>query len=349
MTRTFYEAELQEQPTSLERLLREGRAAAEAAAEKVRRRPVRFAVLAARGSSDNAARYGQYALGIRNRLVAALATPSLFTHYRAAPSLGEALVVGISQSGQSPDIVEVLREARRQGAATIAVTNDAASPLAAAAESVLPLLAGRERSVAATKTYTAQLMALAMLSAALGGDEGPWTELGAVPGTVARVIDGCAGLGSAAPRFRDHPGLVVVGRGYNLSTAFEVALKVKETSGILADGYSSADFLHGPKAILEQRQRPPVLVVAPGPRTFDDLDGVVRLVRELGAPLLAVSDRDEILEGADVAMSLPPGTPEWLSPLVAVVPGQAWALGLSLARGRNPDAPAGLTKVTLTR
>ena len=344
---TLYDAELREQPASLERLLGQGRAAAEAAAEHVRHRGARFAVLAARGSSDNAARYGQYVLGIQNRLVAALATPSLFTHYRAAPSMGDALVVGISQSGQSPDIVEVLREASRQGGATIAVTNDPGSPLAEAAEFVLPLLAGPERSVAATKTYTAQLMALAMLSAALSGDEQAWADLRGVPDAVARAIDGSAGLESMAPRFRDYAGLVVVGRGYNLSTAFEVALKVKETAGILADGYSSADFLHGPKAILEQR--PPVLVVAPGPRTFEDLDGVVRLVRELAAPLLAISDRPEILEGAEVAMSLPQGTPEWLSPIVAVVPGQLWALALSLARGRNPDAPVGLSKVTLTR
>ncbi|HEY7514385.1 MAG TPA: SIS domain-containing protein, partial [Vicinamibacteria bacterium] len=152
---TLFENELREQPAVLARLLERGRPAAEKVADAVRRRDLRFAVLAARGSSDNAARYGQYLLGIRNSLVAALATPSAFTQYGAAPSLAGALVVGISQSGQSPDIVEVLRQARGQGAPTVAVTNVADSPLASAAEHVLVLHAGEERAVAATKTYTA--------------------------------------------------------------------------------------------------------------------------------------------------------------------------------------------------
>lgn len=344
---TLFETELREQPVALARLLTVGRATAEAIAEKVRGDGPRFAVLAARGSSDNAARYGQYLLGIQNRLVASLATPSLFTHYYAAPSLEGALVIGISQSGQSPDIVEVVREARRQEAVTLAITNDPQSPLASAAGLVLPLLAGPERAVAATKTYTTQIMALAMLSAALRGDEGAWDELRMVPELVAQAIDRNASCVPLAQRFREHTRLVVVGRGYNLSTALEITLKVKETSGVMADGYSSADFLHGPMAILARSI--PVLAVAPGQRSFDDLDGVMRLAREREAPLVAISDRPEILEAAEVALPLPAGTPEWLSPIVAVVPGQLWALGLSLARGMDPDAPPGLSKVTQTR
>ncbi len=344
---TLYENELREQPAVLARLLERGRAPAEAIAEAVRAREVRFAVLAARGSSDNAARYGQYVLGIHNSLVAALATPSAFTQYRATPSLAGALVVGISQSGQSPDIVEVLREARRQGAPTLAVTNEAGSPLAQAAEFLFPLHAGEERAVAATKTYTAQLLAVAMLSAALGRDELAWAELRALPGQVAAVIDGNAAAAADAARYRDHTRLVVLGRGYNLATASEIALKVQETTGVMGQAYSSADFLHGPMAILLRGL--PVLLAAPGPRAFDDLDAVVGLARETGAPLIAISERPEILDAAEVAMPLPAGTPEWLSPLVAVVPGQLFALGLCLARGLDPDAPHGLRKVTLTR
>lgn len=343
---TLFETELREQPQALQRLLAAGRGPAEVIAETVRLRGARFAVLAARGSSDNAARYGQYLLGIQNRLVASLATPSLFTRYGATPSLEDSLVVGISQSGQSPDIVEVIREGRRQGATTLAVTNDPASPLASAAELVFPLLAGQERAVAATKTYTTQVLALAMLSAALRGDEQPWDELRMVPELVARSIDLNAGSIPLAARFRDSNRLVVVGRGYNLSTAMEVALKVKETSGVMADGSSSADFLHGPMAMLDGGL--PILVIAPGPRAFEDLDQVVRVARERKAPVIAISDRPAILDSAEVAMPLPPGTPEWLSPLVAVVPGQLWALGLSLARGWRPDAPLGLSKVTRT-
>ena len=343
---TLFETELREQPAVLARLLREGRGPVEAIAGQLRGRKLRFALLAARGSSDNAARYGQYLLGIQNGLVAALATPSAFTHYGARPSLEGALVVGISQSGQSPDIVEVLREGRRQGAFTLALTNEAASPLAAAAEAVFPLLAGQERAVAATKTYTAQTLAMAMLSAALSGGEQPWLELAQLPELAASAIDRNVASARAAERLREHSRLVIVGRGYNLSTAFEITLKVKETTGVMADGYSSADFLHGPKAILERNL--PVLAVAPGPRVFDDLDGLVRLTREKGAPLVVISDRGELLEQADIAMPLP-AMPEWLSPIVAVIPGQLFALGLSLARGMQPDAPPGLSKVTHTR
>jgi len=344
---TLYETELREQPAVLAGLLERGRSSAEAIADKVRRRDLRFAVLAARGSSDNAARYGQYLLGIQNGLVAALATPSAFTQYKARPSLAGALVVGISQSGQSPDIVEVLREAKRQTAPTVAITNDAASPLAAAAEHVLALHAGDERAVAATKTYTAQLLALAMLSAALGEEEKAWAELAALPGQVAAAIDANVSAVKAAARYKDATGLVVLGRGYNLSTASEIALKVQETTGVLGQPYSSADFLHGPMAILLRGL--PVVLVAPGPRAFEDLDAVVGLAKDTKTPLVAISDRPEILAAAEVAMPLPAGTPEWLSPLVAVVPGQLFALGLCQARGMDPDAPRGLRKVTLTR
>lgn len=342
---TLFEAEVREQPAALRRLLSEGRAAAEAAAAHIRGRSVRFAVLAARGSSDNAARYGQYVLGIRHQLVAALATPSLFTQYQVAPSLVDALVIGISQSGQSPDVVEVVQEARRQGATTLAITNAHDSPLATAAELVFPLHAGTERAVAATKTYTAQVMALAMLSAALGRDQRAWHELAALPDFVEAAIQLNASSAKLAAAFRDHEKLLVVGRGYNLSTAFEITLKIKETSGVMADGYSSADFLHGPKAILDAGL--PLLAVAPG-RVFEDLERVVSFAREAGAPLVAISDREDLLRAAQVPLRLPSGIPEWLSPVVAVVPGQLWALGLSLARGTNPDAPPGLAKVTHT-
>jgi glucosamine--fructose-6-phosphate aminotransferase (isomerizing) len=343
---TIFETEVREQPAVLARLLAAGRPAAEAIADDIHGHRPRFAMIAARGSSDNAARYGQYLFGIRNRMVAALATPSLFTQYHAAPSLSDALVIGISQSGRSPDIVEVVSEARRQGGITLAITNEPGSPLALAAEHVLELHAGAERAVAATKTYTAQVAALAILSAALRGGNDSWEDLDRLPELVQLAIDANAHAVQVARNYSEPTRLVVLGRGLNLSTALEITLKIKETTGIMADGYSSADFLHGPKAILDRSI--PVLMVAPG-KVFDDLDGVIHLVKEKGAPLIAISDRKEILEQADVALPLPQGMPEWLSPIVSVVPGQIWAMGLSLARGLHPDAPAGLTKVTETR
>ena len=342
---TWFERELREQPDVLAGLVASGREAAEAAAQELRRRRPAFVVIAARGSSDNAARYGQYLFGIRNGLLAALATPSVFTQYRATPALGAALVIGISQSGRSPDVGAVLREARHQGAITLALTNSPASPLAEAAELSLPLRAGVERAVAATKTYTAELAGLAMLSAALAGDGAAWQELGRLPEQVAQALDLAAPCLDEARRFADSSRLVVVGRGYHLSTALEISLKVKETSGVMADGYSSADFLHGPKALLDPGL--PVLAVAAG-RGFQDLDAVMELARRAASPLIAISDQEAVLARADVAVPLPPGTPEWLSPVVGVVPGQLWALGLSLARGVDPDAPRGLSKVTET-
>jgi glucosamine--fructose-6-phosphate aminotransferase (isomerizing) len=347
VTRTIFESEVAEQPACLSQLLSAGRASAEVAAETIRKRRPRFALLAARGSSDNAARYAQYLLGIQNQLVAALATPSLFTQYQAEPSLADALVIGISQSGRSPDVVEVVRAGARAGAVTLAITNETGSPLAAAADQLLALSVGTERAVAATKTYTAQVTALAMLSAALRGEPSLWKELARLPALVGEAIALATPALAHAAELRQHDRLVVLGRGYNFSTALEVTLKVKETSGVMADGYSSADFQHGPKAILGAGL--PVLAVAPGPRVFQDLDDVISLVVDKGAPLVAISERAEILSQASVALPLPAGIPEWLSPVVAVVPGQLWALGLSLARGGNPDAPPGLTKVTETR
>ena len=343
-----YQTDLLEQPAALARLLAEGRLAAEAFAARVRRRRPAFAVLAARGTSDNAARYGQYVLGVRNGLVAALATPSVFTRYHATPQLAEALVLGISQSGQSPDIVAVVAEGRRQGAVTAAITNDPGSPLARAAEVVIPIRAGRERAVAATKTYTAELMAFAMLSAALGDDPGAWRELEAVPGLAARAIELNLDRVEAAGRFRRPSRLVVLGRGFNLSTAFEIALKVKETSAVMADPYSAADFLHGPVALLGRGL--PVMVVAPASAPFGDLDdAVLALAKERRCRVIAVSDAPGVLGRAAVALPLPAGAPEWLSPLLAVLPGQLWAQALATARGLDVDAPRALTKVTLTR
>ena len=199
--------------------------------------------------------------------------------------------------------------------------------------------------MAATKTYTAQLMAVAMLSAACATSRGPGPSSEALPAQVAGDDRGQPGVAAIAEGLREHSRLVVLGRGYNLSTAFEITLKVKETSGVMAHGYSSADFLHGPKAILDRTL--PVMVVSPG-RAFDDLDGVTALARDQGAPIVAVSDRPEVLAAADIALPLPAGVPEWLTRWWPWCPGQLWALGFCLARGLAAGRPRGLTKITHT-
>jgi len=345
--RNQYEREILEQPQVLEQLLVKGRQAAEEAAIAIKKFGPEYVLIAARGSSDNAARYAQYVLGAHNRLTVALAVPSLFTLYESPPKLSRALTIGISQSGQSPDIVSVLIETRKQGGATLAVTNEPASPLSQTSDHTLPLLAGQEKAVAATKTYTTELFALAMLSAALEGNPERWTQLARVPGWVSEVIEKNSDLSAQAARFKNAQRLVVLGRGFNYSTAFEVALKLKETSYFVAEPYSVADLLHGPVAMIDNGF--PVILVAPSGRTQADLPALLSLLEQRGAEVLALSDNPEVLARAQSRIELPAGMPEWLSPIVSVVPGQLFAGALAVAAGHNPDAPRGLSKVTMTR
>ena len=341
------EKEIREQPEALSRLLKEGRAEAERIAARVQAYAPRFVVIAARGSSDNAARYAQYLFGAHNRLPVCLATPSLFTFYDAAPSLAGALVIGVSQSGQSPDIVAVVESGRKQGALTLAITNRPGSPLSAAAEHTLPLLAGEERAVAATKTYTTQLCALAMLSAALEGSEARWAELFRVPDLVDRAIALNTGMDAKVARYRYAEHFAVVGRGFNYATAFEVALKMKETSYLVAEPYSPADLLHGPMAMIDRGF--PVLLVAPSGRVLSDVAQLAGQLEQRSAEIVAISDDAAVLGRARVALPLPGEMPEWVSPMVAVVPGQMFAVALARTRGLDPDQPRGLNKVTETR
>jgi glucosamine--fructose-6-phosphate aminotransferase (isomerizing) len=339
--------EIAEQPQVLGRLLDEETANVRRIARTLRQLPVGYVVIAARGTSDNAARYGQYLLGAHNRLPVALATPSLFSIYDEPPRLEGGLIVGISQSGQSPDIVAVLAEGRRQGAPTLAITNDVSSPLAAQADHVIPLRAGEERAVAATKTYTAQLAVLALLSCALGEDGDRLAALQQVPSVLERVLDGEQRIAWAAERYREMQRCVVLGRGYNYATAFEIALKLKELCYLDAEPYSPADLMHGPIAVVGSGY--PALVVAPSGKMFGTMRELGAELKARGAELLVISDRQELLDEAVTPFPLPEGVPEWLSPLVAVVPGQLFALHLTLLKGFDPDRPQGLKKVTITR
>ena len=339
--------EILEQPVVLAHLLENQAEAVQEIAAAIRARGVEYLIIAARGTSDNAARYGQYILGAHNRLPVGLATPSLFSVYGTPPRLEQGLIVGISQSGQSPDIVAVLAEARRQGGATLAITNDPGSPLAEEAEFVIPLQAGEERAVAATKTYTAQLAALALLSCALGDDGHRLAALRQVPEAVQQVVDEQEQIAHGVERYRYMETCVVLGRGYNYATAFEIALKLKELNYLIAESYSSADFMHGPIAVVGSGF--PAMVVAPSGKMFETMRDFSLELKARGAELLIISDRQDLLAEAVTPMPLPQGLPEWLSPIVAVVPGQLFALHLTVAKGYDPDQPLGLQKVTLTR
>jgi glutamine---fructose-6-phosphate transaminase (isomerizing) len=341
------EAELREQPAALARLLDREAAGVLALAGRLAG-DVRLLVIAARGSSDNAARYARYLFGAHNRLPVALATPSLYDRYRRPPRLDGALVVGVSQSGASPDVASVLAEARAQGRPTVAITNTPRSPLAGEAEHVVALHAGEERAVAATKSYVNSLGALALLSAGLEGAPERVDALALVPAVLDGVIgDSLQRAGDAAGLLADAPACAVVARGFNHATAFEVALKLTELSGTLAAPFSGADLLHGPIAAIGAGF--PVVLVAPSGEVLPQLLEVRAALRQRGARVLAIADDSAVLAAADAALPLPAGLPEWLSPLVAVAPGQVLAVELARRRGVDLDRPLGLRKVTVTR
>ncbi len=347
MTTSILQQEIYEQPIALERFLADQSAAAAELVCALRLRNIQYVLIAARGTSDNAARYAQYVLGAFNRIQVALATPSLYTLYDTPPDLGGALVVGISQSGQSPDIVSVLTAGRAQGRPTLAITNRPDSPLAQAADWVLPLDCGLERAVAATKTYTTSLAALALLSTALSGNEQRRAELAQVPAWMRQTLNNLEPVLARVERYRYAGRSAVIGRGFNYATAFEVALKIKELTRVVTDSYSSADFLHGPISVLEPGF--PLIVVAPSGQTLSDLMTFAIEAKQRGAELIVISDKAEMLSLAQLPLALPTGIPEWLSPLIAVLPGQLFAMHLAAAKGLNVDQPVGLKKVTETR
>lgn len=341
-------AEIHQQPERIASLLASQRKTVERIAAEIRKRDIQYVFLAARGTSDNAGRYANYLWGARNRLPLALATPSLFTYYAQPPSLRGALVVGISQSGQSPDIVSVLEEGKRQGCPTLTITNEPDSPLAEASDFLLNVQAGPERAVAATKTYTAELTAVAMLSAALNGNAKTWNELGDVPRWMKFALKQNRIIEDAVQRYRYIDRTVVIGRGFNYSTAFEWALKLKELTYLIAEPYSSADFLHGPIAMVERGF--PVMAVAPKGKVFASMLAALRKLRkELGAELVVISNDKRALSLAQVPMEIPADVPEWLSPLVGILPAQLFAYHLTRAKGLDTESPRGLHKVTETR
>ena len=341
--------EILEQPAAARRLLDSAPAAFAPIAAAVASRRPRFAVIAARGTSDNAGIYAQYLLAIRNGMIVALAAPSTITLYGARPNMADALVVGISQSGRSPDIVAVVDEARRQGALTVAMTNDPDSPLAETADHVVDLRAGPELATAATKTYTTELLAAALLSTAL---DPPSPRGNGRPGRPARADVGGARRRSRTratwpPRTPTRQRAVVLGRGYSYATAREWALKLQEMALVAAMPYSAADFEHGPLALAEPGL--PVLAVAPsGPELDAQVALLTRLKEDHGARLLVLSDAPAARE-IDEGLALPGGIPPWLAPIVEILPAQLYAYHLTVARGLDPEHPRSINKVTETR
>jgi glucosamine--fructose-6-phosphate aminotransferase (isomerizing) len=326
-----FHSEIQEQPEVAERLLARGSLVAENIGVRVRDTAARGFTIAARGSSDNAALYAKYLFGVRNQALVALAAPSLFTHYARPPRLDGQCVIGISQSGESPDVIAVVEEARRQGCLTVAITNVVESRLGRSAELVLGLEAGEEVSVPASKTYTASLVALAMISHAIDPDPSFDAALHRVPQAITDALQRERDIDALVPPLMG-PRAIVLGRGFNFSTAEEVALKLSETSYVLARAWSVADFEHGPIAIVEAGL--PVVIIDGGGSVASDVESIRSRLEAKGCHVLNLFDAS--------------GLPEELTPIPLVVLGQLLAHHVAVARGFDPDRPRTIQKVTRT-
>lgn len=345
---THFETEIREQPEVLERLLGDaGPAAAVRALHERLGGPPAQLVTVARGSSDHAVSFFGYLAGLYLGLPVASLPPSLITLYGGELRLERALAVGVSQSGESPDVVAGLRALHAAGAAVVAVTNEAGSALTETADATLLLGAGSERAVAASKTFSAQMMALARLVAELADADELRAALRRVPGALATLFEHERPVRDAALRLTHADRAFVLGRGLSFAPAQELALKLKETSYLHAEAYSSAEFRHGPIASLHEGD--PVLLLAASDATLPANREAVERLHETGASVTVIAADEDLLAEADAAVPLPADLPPVAEAFAHVVAGQLLALRLTEARGRDPDAPRHLNKVTRTR
>src|ERR1044072_3862680 len=338
-------AEIAEQPAALERTIAEERAKIAKLGNTLKSRDIHLIVLVARGSSDNAALFGRYLLGITTGIPVSLSAPSVHTIYNAELRLDHALVVGVSQSGEGEDINHVLESARRSGAYTIGITNEPNSSMTQLVDETLLTHGGRERSVAATKTFTGQMLLFYMLAAELARNAAPFSYE-SIPEFVARALEQKPAISELVERYVFMENCVVVGRGLAYANAYELALKLMETCYVVAERFSSADFLHGPLAIVERHF--PIILFAPPGVTRRGVVELVDRLKELRADTLAITDDEEIARISTRSISMPKETGEFLAPIPYIIPGQLFAALLADAKGLNPDTPRSLSKVTRT-
>jgi glutamine---fructose-6-phosphate transaminase (isomerizing) len=338
-------AEIQQQPAALERIVRNESRRIVRFANSVKKRRTRVIILVARGSSDNAALFGRYLLEISTGIPVSLAAPSVHTLYGKRLDVRDALVIGISQSGEGTDINSVLESSRKGGAVTVAITNESGSKMAQISDETFLIHAGRERSVAATKTYTGQLMIFHLLASALDGDKRI--------GKAERLPELAANSLTLRPRveemveryaFMNH--CVVVGRGLNYANAYEFAIKLMETSYVVAERFSSADFLHGPIALIAHRF--PAFLFAPPGRTLAGMKDLLGRLTKLGAETVVISSETALLKAATRPIQIPQRISEMLSPIPYIIPAQIFAALLAEAKGLSPDRPRSLSKLTKT-
>jgi glutamine---fructose-6-phosphate transaminase (isomerizing) len=343
---TIFEREIYQQPEVIENLITKQGSKVEELAANLREKKPSFAIIAARGTSDNAAIYSKYLFTGLNNIPAGLAMPSLHTLYHTNPDLRGGVVIGISQSGQTPDVRAVLETANNQGVPTISITNNKDSPISAMADYNIFLDAGEEKSIGASKTFTSQLTAVAMLAAYYSGDQQRIDELNAIPGYIQSVLDQRPVTKKIAERYSKKNYIAIVARGFNYSACQEIALKIKELAYMVAQPYSAADFRHGPIALLETGF--PVLALAVRGKALSDMEDMIEAIRWKDADLSIMTNVDWLDKFSEFIIRLPQSLPDWLSPIICTIPGQLLALHLSLAKGIDPDNPRGLKKVTLT-
>ncbi len=337
--------EIAEQPAALARTIEAERQKISRLGTFLNARGIELIVLVARGSSDNAALFGRYLLEITTGIPVSLSAPSVHTLYRARLNLKRALVIGVSQSGEGEDINQVLENARRGGAYTIGITNEANSPMVAFVDETLLMHGGRERAVAATKTFTGQMMLFYMLAAALADGPQPWS-CDAIPEFANRALEQQPAILELVQRYVFMENCVVVGRGLAYANAYELALKLMETCYVVAERFSSADFLHGPVAMVERHF--PVILFAPPGVMLAGVKALIGRLRELRADTLVLTSDLEAAADCSRSIIMPKEIDEFVAPIPYIIPGQLFAALLADAKGLNPDQPRSLSKVTRT-
>lgn len=335
--------EIAEQPAVLERTIAAEREKLTKLGDFLRQKDIDLIVLVARGSSDNASLFGRYLLEVTTGIPVSLSAPSVFTLYNAKLNLKRAVVIGVSQSGEGSDINHVLESAKSSGAFTIGITNEADSTMAKIADETLLIHAGREKSVAATKTYTGQMLHFYMLASAVGDKRIDYYK---IPEFANAALELKPEIEKLVQRYTFMENCVVVGRGMNYGNSYELALKLMETCYVVAERFSSADFFHGPLAIVERRF--PVILFAPTGVTQSSNVDLLNRLQELHADSLAITNDDKIAELSSRSIRMPKELDEFLSPIPFIIPAQMFAAYLSEAKGINPDAPRSLAKVTKT-
>lgn len=335
--------EIEEQPDVLERTLAAERDKITRLGDFLRQKDIDLIILVARGSSDNASLFGRYLLEVTTGIPVSLCAPSVFTLYNAKLRLNRALVIGVSQSGEGADINQVLDSAKRFGAFTLAITNESESSMAKLADETLLIHAGREKSVAATKTYTGQMLHFYMLASAVGDRRLDYFK---IPELTRRALDLRGEIEQLVERYIFMDNCVVVGRGMNYGNSYELALKLMETCYVVAERFSSADFFHGPLAVVERRF--PVILFAPkGVTQQGSIDLLTRL-RDLKADSLSITNDSAAAKLSSRSLLMPEEIDEFLTPIPFIVPAQLFAAYLSAAKGLDADAPRSLSKVTKT-